>query len=224
MFAYLIGTIEQKTENTLILDVNGVGYELIISNNTLVSLPIQGETAKVLTYLQVSENTGVCLYGFATEEEKSMFLKLITVSGVGPKMAITILSGIKLSDLIVAIINEDSNLLSKIKGLGKKTAERLCLELKDKISSTGINLNAENVIYGNYNENALNDAVETLITLGVNRNEAYRLARSKATEETTAEEIILKVLKELGRWLQYIVYYSILILHNTQQIVRIYGR
>lgn len=199
MIAFLVGTIEQKYENTLIMDVNGVGYELLISNNTLVSLPMEGETAKILTYLQVSENVGVCLYGFANEEEKSMFLKLITVSGVGPKMAITILSGMKLSDLIIAIANEDSNLLSKIKGLGKKTAERICLELKDKISTGALPLIDGNDIATSYNENALNDAVETLISLGVNKNEAYRLARSKATADATAEEIILKCLRDLGR-------------------------
>ena len=199
MISFLVGTIEEKRENLLVIDVNGVGYELTISNNTLASLPMEGETTKVLTYLQVSENTGVCLYGFATEEEKAMFLRLITVSGVGPKMAITILSGMKLSDLVVAIVSEDSNLLSKINGLGKKTAERICLELKDKISTTSFNIQGSELIDNNYNENALNDAVDTLINLGVNKNEAYRLARSKATADTTAEEIILKVLRELGR-------------------------
>lgn len=199
MISFLVGTIEEKRENLLVVDVNGVGYELTISNNTLASLPMEGETTKVLTYLQVSENTGVCLYGFATEEEKAMFLRLITVSGVGPKMAITILSGMKLSDLVVAIVSEDSNLLSKIKGLGKKTAERICLELKDKISTTSFNIQGSEMIDNNYSETALNDAVDTLINLGVNKNEAYRLARSKATADTTAEEIILKVLRELGR-------------------------
>lgn len=199
MIAFLVGTIEEKRENLLTMDVNGVGYELSISNNTLVSLPMEGETAKVLTYLQVSENTGVCLYGFATTEEKAMFLKLITVSGIGPKMAIGILSGMKLSDLIVAIINEDSNMLSKIKGLGKKSAERICLELKDKVSTNGFAIENNIQLSGNYNETALNDAVDTLINLGVNKNDAYKLARSKATENTTAEEIILKVLRELGR-------------------------
>lgn len=200
MIAFLVGTIEQKYENTLLMDVNGVGYELLISNNTLVSLPMEGETAKVLTYLQISENAGVCLYGFANEEEKMMFLKLISVSGVGPKMAITILSGMKLSDLMVAIATEDCNLLSKIKGLGKKTAERICLELKDKVSANTLPLiDGVDVAGGAYNENALNDAVETLISLGVNKNEAYRLARSKASADATAEEIILKVLRELGR-------------------------
>lgn len=200
MIAFLVGTIEEKYENTLILDVNGVGYELSISNNTLVSLPNVNETAKVLSYLQVRED-GISLFGFATPEEKQIFMQLITVSGVGPKMAITILSGMKISDLIIAISREDVTLLSKIKGLGKKTAERICLELKDKIGNGGdtnlFNYNDTNDFA--YNETALNDAVDTLITLGVNKNEAYKLARSNAGDNATAEEIILKVLRQLGR-------------------------
>lgn len=201
MIAFLVGTIEEKYENVLIMDVNGVGYELLISNNTLVALPNVNETTKVLTYLHVKED-GVALYGFATPEEKSIFMKLITVSGVGPKMAITILSGMKISDLIVAITREDVSLLSKIKGLGKKTAERICLELKDKINVTGFETDLFNYKenLGNFiNENALKDAVDTLIALGVNKNEAYGLARANAGDGATAEEIILKVLRQLGR-------------------------
>lgn len=201
MIAFLVGTIEEKYENVLIMDVNGVGYELLISNNTLVALPNVNETTKVLTYLHVKED-GVALYGFATPEEKSIFMKLITVSGVGPKMAITILSGMKISDLIVAISREDVSLLSKIKGLGKKTAERICLELKDKINVTGFETDLFNYKenLGNFiNENALKDAVDTLIALGVNKNEAYGLARANAGDGATAEEIILKVLRQLGR-------------------------
>ena len=201
MIAFLVGTIEEKYENVLIMDVNGVGYELLISNNTLVALPNVNETTKVLTYLHVKED-GVALYGFATPEEKSIFMKLITVSGVGPKMAITILSGMKISDLIVAISREDVSLLSKIKGLGKKTAERICLELKDKINATGFETDLFNYKenLGNFiNENALKDAVDTLIALGVNKNEAYGLARANAGDGATAEEIILKVLRQLGR-------------------------
>ncbi len=200
MIAYLVGTIEEKRENLLVVDVNGVGYELTISNNTLASLPMEHETAKILTYLQVSENTGVCLYGFATAEEKAMFEKLITVSGIGPKSAISVLSGVKLSELMTAIASGDSTLLSKVKGLGKKSAERICLELKDKVTAVSLGNNFDDLpILENFNEGVLNDAVQTLINLGVNKNEAYRLARSKMTEGATAEEIILKVLKEYGK-------------------------
>ncbi len=201
MISFLVGTIEEKYENTLVLDVGGVGYELQISNSSLVALPDANETTKVYTYLHVKED-GIALYGFATVEEKAIFMKLITVSGVGPKMAISILSGMKLSDLIVAITREDVSLLSKIKGLGKKTAERVCLELKDKISAVGYGtdlFNYKENLDNFYDENALNDAVETLINLGVNKNEAYKLARANAGDGATAEEIILKVLRYLGR-------------------------
>ena len=201
MISFLVGTIEEKYENTLVLDVNGVGYELQISNNSLVALPDVNETTKVYTYLHVKED-GIALFGFATQEEKGIFMKLITVSGVGPKMAISILSGMKISDLIVAISREDVSLLAKIKGLGKKTAERICLELKDKISVVGYGtdlFNYKENLDNFYDENALNDAVETLINLGVNKNDAYRLARANAGDGATAEEIILKVLRYLGR-------------------------
>lgn len=201
MISFLVGTIEEKYENTLVLDVNGVGYELQVSNSSLAALPSNNETCKIYTYLHVKED-GVALYGFATQEEKGIFMKLITVSGVGPKMAVAILSGMKLSDLIVAISREDVSILSKIKGLGKKTAERICLELKDKISVTGYGtdlFNYKENLDNFYDENALNDAVETLINLGVNKNEAYRLARANAGNGATAEEIILKVLRYLGR-------------------------
>lgn len=201
MISFLVGTIEEKYENTLVLDVNGVGYELQISNNSLVALPDVNETTKVYTYLHVKED-GIALFGFATQEEKGIFMKLITVSGVGPKMAISILSGMKISDLIVAISREDVSLLVKIKGLGKKTAERICLELKDKISAVGYGtdlFNYKENLDNFYDENALNDAVETLINLGVNKNDAYRLARANAGDGATAEEIILKVLRYLGR-------------------------
>ena len=201
MISFLVGTIEEKYENTLVLDVNGVGYELQISNNSLVALPDVNETTKVYTYLHVKED-GIALFGFATQEEKGIFMKLITVSGVGPKMAISILSGMKISDLIVAISREDVSLLAKIIGLGKKTAERICLELKDKISAVGYGtdlFNYKENLDNFYDENALNDAVETLINLGVNKNDAYRLARANAGDGATAEEIILKVLRYLGR-------------------------
>ncbi len=201
MISFLVGTIEEKYENTLVMDVNGVGYELQISNNSLVALPNTNETCKIYTYLHVKED-GIALFGFASQEEKNIFMKLITVSGVGPKMAIAILSGMKISDLVVAISREDVSLLSKIKGLGKKTAERVCLELKDKISVAGYGtdlFNYKENLDNFYDENALNDAVETLINLGVNKNEAYRLARANAGDGATAEEIILKVLRYLGR-------------------------
>lgn len=193
MISFLIGIIEEKQENMLVLNVNGVGYEINVSANTLSSLPMEGEKVKILTYMAVRED-GVYLFGFSSKEERELFFKLISVSGIGPKMAISILSGLSLSDLVMAIINQDHKLLSKIKGLGKKTAERICLELKDKLSITGENI--ENASFGgDYNEDAVQMATDTLISLGINKNDAYMLARANATAESTAEEIISKSLR-----------------------------
>ena len=111
MIAFLVGIIEEKKEGTLVMDVNGVGYEVAISNNTLVALPQIGETTKVLTYMAVRED-GVYLFGFASREEKDLFLKLITVSGVGPKLALAVLSGMNISDLTIAITREDTTTLN----------------------------------------------------------------------------------------------------------------
>ncbi len=191
MISFLRGIIEEKREGTLILDVGGVGYELAVSNNTLTSLPHIGDTCKVLSYMAVRED-GVYLFGFSTQEEKELFLKLITVSGVGPKLAIAILSGLNLSDLTVAIKKEDVKLLSTIKGLGKKTAERVCLELKDKID---LSLQTETTFNNAFDESAVELATETLISLGISKNEAYMLARANASENATAEEIISKSLR-----------------------------
>lgn len=192
MIAFLIGIVEEKREGFAIINVNGVGYEVFVSNNTLISMPKTGENAKILTYMAVRED-GISLYGFSTLEEKDLFLKLITVSGVGPKLAISILSGLNYSDLTIAITREDVRLLSKIKGLGKKTAERICLELKDKVftTSTPLEIGLEESI----DEDAVNLATETLISLGINKNEAYKLARSNAGKGVSAEEIISKSLR-----------------------------
>lgn len=192
MISFLIGTIEEKRENILSLNVGGVGFELNVSNATLSTLPMEGINVKIHTYMAVREDD-ISLYGFSSIEERDLFFKLITVSGIGPKMAISILSGLAVSDLIVAIINEDSKLLSKIKGLGKKTAERLCLELKDKLSPIGGV--SQPTFDTNYNEDAVQMAVDTLISLGINKNDAYMLARSNATADSTAEEIISKSLR-----------------------------
>ena len=193
MISFLVGVIEEKRENLVVIDVNGVGFEVNVSNNTLVSLPFEGESAKIYTYLAVRED-GISLFGFSSVEERNLFNKLITVSGVGPKLAITILSGLSLSDLTVAITKEDTKLLSKIKGLGKKTAERLCLELKDKLDVFTFG-NEEASFDTNYDEDAVQMATDTLISLGISKNEAYMLARANAVNNATAEEIISKSLR-----------------------------
>ena len=193
MFAFLEGTIVYKQDGILIVNVGGVGYELCISNYTAYALPNPNESARVLTYLQVKED-GVCLYGFATSEEKDLFLKLITVSGVGPKGAIGILSNISMQDLIKAISLGDIKVLSSIKGIGKKTAERISIELKDKVTFEGSFDVPEQIV----DTKAVDEAITVLVSLGVSKNDALRLAREYAKEDSTAEEIVSKSLRGLG--------------------------
>lgn len=196
MISFIIGTLEEKSENGVVINCNGMGYEIQTSTATLSTLPLAGEECKIYTYLQVKED-GISLFGFTTVDERGLFYKLISVSGVGPKMAITILSGMNISDLIVSILKEDTTALSRIKGLGKKTAERICLELKDKLTPVGGVLIEDKIL--EIDENVLDDACEALISLGLSKNEALRLARQNANENSTAEEIIASVLRNMGR-------------------------
>lgn len=193
MISFLMGVVEEKRENAVVLNVGGVGYELVVSSNTFSNLHI-GDVTKVLTYMAVREDD-VSLYGFSSGEERELFFKLISVNGVGPKMAIAILSGMSASSLAVAIANKDVKLLSKIKGLGAKTAERICLELKDKVSAFPL---VDGDAPENYIEDEVQMATDTLIALGINKSEAYMLARSNAGENATAEEIIAKSLRGRG--------------------------
>lgn len=191
MISFLIGTIEDKQENSLLLDVGGVGFEMSISSNTFSALPMIGESVKVLTYMSVREDD-ISLFGFSSKEEKDLFIKLISVSGIGPKVAISILSGLTLNALSIAIANKDVKMLSKIKGLGAKTAERICVELKDKVSAFPL---IDQTQSDDYDESAVQMATDTLIALGINKSEAYMLARSNAGDNASAEEIIAKSLR-----------------------------
>jgi len=197
MFNFIIGKIEEKQEGLVVLNNNDIGYEINISNNTLCSLPDMNELVKLHTYFQVRED-GVSLFGFSTLEEKRLFLQLITVSGVGPKMAISILSGARLSDIGVSIVNGDIGILSKIKGCGKKTAERIIVELRDKIDAFGLAVENVQTPVVNVDSSIVNDAVDTLMSLGINKNEAVRLVKLVMTDSDTVEDIIAKVLRNMG--------------------------
>ena len=195
MINFVTGEIFAKNENSVVIDYNGMGFEIFVSTTSLVSMGQIGDNARLFTYMNVKEDE-ISLYGFLTLEEKNMFLKLITVSGVGPKMALGILSGLSLSDLAVAIKGEDIKLLSTIKGLGKKTAERLVLELKDKIDLVGFATVSE--INEDINVNMVDEATEALVALGISKNEAYRLAKLNAVGAESTEDIIRKTFQNLN--------------------------
>lgn len=195
MINFIYGEIAAKNENSVVLDHNGIGFEIFVSTSTLSLVGQIGEMARLFTYMNVKEDE-LSLYGFLSMEEKNMFLKIINVSGIGPKMALQILSGLSLSDLAVAIKNEDIKLLSTIKGLGKKTAERLALELKDKIDLVGFEV--QDSLVEEVNVDMVDEAMQALIALGINKNEAYRLAKLNAIGAESTEDIIRKTFQNLN--------------------------
>ena len=196
MISYIIGKLTEKEEGRIVIESNGIGFEVFVSNTSLYTLPELGSNIQINTYMHVKED-GMTLFGFYSKDEKNMFMQLLNVNGVGPKSALAVLSGIKLSELASAILKEDIRTLSKVKGLGTKTAERIILELKGKVNSFGMADAPAELI--NYNESAVNEATEILISLGINKGEAYKLARNFATENSTAEDIITNALKGMNR-------------------------
>lgn len=192
MINFIEGKVVDKQEDYVVIENNQIGYEIYVSSFTQNTLIYQNEMARLFTYMHVRED-GITLYGFATKEEKDMFLKLISVSGIGPKMAMGILSNISIVDLTNAIFRQDIKMLCTVKGLGKKTAERLLVELKDKTLPTTVVSSDDNV-----NMSYVDEATDALVSLGVGKNEAYRLARENAKECASVEEIITKVLRGMG--------------------------
>ncbi|MDE7454129.1 MAG: Holliday junction branch migration protein RuvA [Clostridia bacterium] len=194
MIGYIKGKILSLTpECALIETAGGIGFEVNCSGSAFSSLAGKSE-GELYTYLQVSEN-GTALYGFSSQEEKSMFLKLISVSGVGPKMGIAVLSGLSSGELAAAIATQDVKRLSAVKGLGKKTAERIILELREKVS-----LNASAAAEGGVPlppvTSGDEDAVVALMTLGFSRSESEKaISRARANGASTVEDIIMLALK-----------------------------
>lgn len=184
MYAFIEGIIEDKTANSLIISANGVGYEIYCTQNTLARAPQRGESMRVYTYLSVREDA-MELMGFQSKEEKEMFLMLISVSGIGSKSAISILSSVNLKELTSAIAMEDIGILSKAPGIGKKTAQRIALELRDKVSKSeflsGTDISSAS-LEGSIMQGASDEAQLALQALGYTQQEAYNAIRSVKNE------------------------------------------
>ena len=194
MIGYLKGNVISYNDGTVILEVNGVGYEVSCSSSVYAKL-INDKKGEVFTYMAVRED-GVYLYGFLNAEEKNMFLKLISVSGVGPKMGITILSNMRLSDLAVKIATSDVKGLSQVKGLGKKTAERIILELREKITAE----DAPETVKGETAEitKSDEDAIIALMSLGFTKAECVKVIKDAKLEgEMSLTELIAYSLKHI---------------------------
>lgn len=194
MIAFVKGNFVQKQPARVIVDVNGVGYDLQISLHTYSSIANK-DSGMLLTYLHITENAQT-LFGFAEQNEKDLFLQLISVSGVGAATARMMLSGMKPDEITRAIVQGNTKQLESIKGIGKKSAERLIVELRDKLSKQS----ADNIITGKHENNIENDAIFALISLGIVRNlaeQAVKKALTQNPETLVLEDLIKTALKNL---------------------------
>lgn len=197
MYSYIIGKVISKSKNILILENNNIGYEIYMTEIALSELNI-GEDAKIYTYYNVTQDN-ISLFGFKNLEEKKMFENLISVSKIGAKTAIGILSSISTAELAISIITNDINRLSKLPGIGKKTAQRLVLEVIDKVKTEEIIFTEEEQ---ESNENYLNttekekDVIEALKVLGYNIKEIESVIKTLDIESST-EDMIKQALKIL---------------------------
>lgn len=166
MIGRLSGTLLEKNPPQIVLDVQGVGYEVDVPMSTFYNLPALNEKVVLHTQLIVREDAHL-LFGFLTHEERIAFRQLLKISGVGPKLALSVLSGLSIADLAAAVANKDANRLTKIPGVGKKTAERLLLELQGKFTVSGVGATSSLAV-----ASSSNDIVNALLALGYNEKEA----------------------------------------------------
>ncbi len=199
MIGFIRGVLAEKGSGYIIVDVNGVGYEIFVPANSRAYLSAEGSEVMVYTAMMVREDD-VSLYGFMRRGELDVFRKLITVSGVGAKAAVSILSTFTMEQLQQAIVYEDAKTLTKASGIGKKTAERIVLELKDKFSPDGVQADesaAAGAEMPQGVQDARGEAVSALIALGYSRAEASAAMAGIREQELKAEEYIKLALKNL---------------------------
>lgn len=199
MYAFIEGKVCEKNAGELILLAGGVGYQINCSMNTLAAAPALGETMRCYTYLSVREDA-MELFGFASREEKRMFLSLTGVSGVGPKMALSLLGSMPLKELNLAILLGDVTALSRAPGIGKKTAQRIALELKDKVSQEDVSA----VSVGgaapvqSMAADCVTEALEALQALGYTPAEARNAVQSVRDQSDKTDELIKLALRSMA--------------------------
>ena len=197
MIAHLIGKLIYKSPDHSIVDVNGIGYKIFTPLSTYYVLPKTGESVTLHIHTRVREDE-LKLFGFLTEEEQTIFEKLITINKVGPKLALGILSGMSPKNLLTAIMNNDAARLSAIPGVGKKTAERLTLEMKDKLSDLTFEMGHQQDT--EVPEGPYEDALSALVNLGYKKPQAEKSLKSaynKIGKSSSLEELIKESLNNL---------------------------
>ncbi|CAN5707400.1 Holliday junction branch migration protein RuvA [soil metagenome] len=203
MIAFLTGKIIEKQANSVIVDVNGVGYDVMIPLSTFYELCEVGDDVSLRIYTYVREDT-LQLFGFKTVRERDLYLKLISVQGVGAKSGITMLSGMSADEIIAAIRTDNLAKLTAIPGVGKKTAERLVIELRDKVAELASGVSADASMSGGAaisGEGVMDDALSALINLGYKKDAAEKALQSaiKDGRELTVQKLLRAALQRLAK-------------------------
>lgn len=191
MYGFFDGIIEYKSVDGVVIDVNGIGYNILMPEGAVLSLPKVGERMKVYTYTSLRQDA-LCLYGFATREELDIFKMLITVSGIGPKAGQAILSTLTVDRLKQAIVTEDAKLIASAPGVGKKSADRVIVDLRDKIKDYESTEVIEITIPDFSDEGDVKDAIDALLSLGTPAREAKEAVKLAVESGITGSENLLK--------------------------------
>ncbi len=197
MFAHFDGIVAEKTADSIVLDVNGVGYLLMVSGATLSMAPAVGERMKLYCSLNVREDA-MELFGFYSREEKAMYERLKGVSGVGSRTALQILSAMSVRDLSLALVAGDANALTRVPGVGRKTAQRLVLELKDKVDDSALTSPGGRAVGTARQDSPEAEATAALVALGYSAAEAAKAVSKVAGQTEKTDELIFLALKSLG--------------------------
>lgn len=201
MIGHISGTFDHRDGTKIIIDCGGVGFELTVTNSVLMKLPRQGEKLKVLTHMAVREDA-MQLFGFSSKEEKALFLNLISVSGIGPKGAMSILSSFEIKNLVVAITKGDADYITSAQGIGKKTAQRVIIELKEKLGKLYSLETVDSISGVAADEDPLmKDSVAALMALGYSAREAKKAVIESGIDLSGSpriEDIIKKSLRNLS--------------------------
>lgn len=187
MIASLTGTIVAKDDRAMIVDVGGVGYKVEASSASLADFPKSGKIVTVLTSMQFSDREGFVLYGFSSERERTLFRFLLDVPGVGPRGALAILSAASVGELEEAIASGEEQLLTRVSGIGKKKAQKILIELKERYEGTATDSSSGTV-----------DVLDALVSLGISEQEARGVVRELPRDLNTTEERVREALRRLG--------------------------
>ena len=195
MFAYIKGSLEMKSSNYIVVDINGLGYKIFMSQSNIESIGEINDIVKVFTYVKVREDD-ISIYGFKTQEQLRMFELLIGVSGVGAKSALVMLSCIEPSEFAIAVISNNIKLLTQVPGIGTKSAQRIILELKDKLKAEQSELDEEKLENAKLKSSKTNEnvqeAISGLMVLGYSRKDIEKAFTHLIVDELSVEELIKK--------------------------------